>query len=1088
MTKQFLVLALLLATSNGTWVRADEKEDKAVKAIEKLGAVITRGPNGQIESIDFRGTPVADADLKNLKDISGLQTIYLGRTKITDAGLEHLKAVKSLTFIGLLQTQITLEGGMALQKALPDCRIASPQLGLGGNRPGRGRVPNPPEVDDKPPALPNQFEAILIKVSNHKIAFSPTGQRTARGSLTRTMPIARDFKLFASASESGLKTGERGVELARGLQDERLQAAFASAIPMLAAKITLNKPGTEITILQVFLPEMLPALAPLPLHPPKNSSGAADSDPLPAHAIARFGSTRFRHTLSNFMSECAFAVAPDGKFIAACNSDSLIVWNAQTGEKAAQIELDDKGIANPIKIVGPQELAISADGTRLAVARGTGRVRILTDMARNTKEIAFGNYANGARVMLGNSFEPPGEDRQNARRFRMGDESPSCSLIAFVPDNGHVLVNQFSSPLLRLMNVETGKVIRTFGSNEQAPNAIAASPDGRWLALAEGAAGKVRVLEIATGKEHLQLTEPSGPCTAIAFSADNTRLVTGSFAVHLWDASSGKHILDMEPSGISANVPNANSFAKPRLRERRQDSIKRLQFSPDGKQVLGGFPASIVLWDSSTGKKTLSSQQPDAVSIRLMPDGKTLLAPAMKTFGFLDPATGKPVRTYEGHRSEITAVALTPDGKQLATAGSNESVCLWNTSSSKVVLESDQGPLGPVRGLSFSPRGDALAASIENCLVVWDAKSGAQRYRKSKFLRRGDPAFTNLTISTDGARVGYGTPFGWACVANFADGEDVELLSIVDWSVGALGMSPDLGLVAASVAHERPDPATPSRIQFWELPTGKELKQSLTVASSPTQLVFSPDGRTLIQGTGILTRQGTFVPATEIATGLERFTMPPADSGSIRGQIGAVAFSADGRRLAVAESFRPLLQEFYQAPKEHPPYSILVMDLPSGRCSPRLIGHEATINALSFSADGSRLASGSSDTTALLWDVAGLFPAPVAEKLSAAERELCWTDLSGEAKKAYRSMWKLAGDSGTVDFLRGSLKTATAQATDAKHSIQGLRAIEVLEWIKTNAAQELLTTLASGEASASLTQEAKRSLQRLQTAVGGQAD
>jgi len=138
-----------------------------------------------------------------------------------------------------------------------------------------------------------------------------------------------------------------------------------------------------------------------------------------------------------------------------------------------------------------------------------------------------------------------------------------------------------------------------------------------------------------------------------------------------------------------------------------------------------------------------------------------------------------------------------------------------------------------------------------------------------------------------------------------------------------------------------------------------------------------------------------------------------------------------------------------------------------------LTGHRARINALAYSPDGKLLVSGSDDTTALLWDLAGLLPADAAKPLSPKELADCWNDLAGDAKQAYRSMWKLAEDSGTVELFRKELKPAT---TTAVSDLRGLRAIEVLERIKTPAAKELLQKLAGGRPESPITQEARQPL------------
>ena len=98
---------------------ADEKEARAMRAIEKLGGHVNAGTDGQIIGVELIGTQAADADLKDLKDFKGLVSRASGNTQITNAGLKELKDLKNLTGLGLFNTKVTghrVEGAERLKK------------------------------------------------------------------------------------------------------------------------------------------------------------------------------------------------------------------------------------------------------------------------------------------------------------------------------------------------------------------------------------------------------------------------------------------------------------------------------------------------------------------------------------------------------------------------------------------------------------------------------------------------------------------------------------------------------------------------------------------------------------------------------------------------------------------------------------------------------------------------------------------------------------------------------------------------------------------------------------------------------------
>lgn len=108
-----------------------EKETRALKAIERLGARIQRdaGPNGQIVDLDFRGTAVKDADLKDVRELTNLRRLYLGNTQITDEGLKQLHGLKNLEMLGLAGVKVSPAAVTALRAVLPKCQIIAPGLG-----------------------------------------------------------------------------------------------------------------------------------------------------------------------------------------------------------------------------------------------------------------------------------------------------------------------------------------------------------------------------------------------------------------------------------------------------------------------------------------------------------------------------------------------------------------------------------------------------------------------------------------------------------------------------------------------------------------------------------------------------------------------------------------------------------------------------------------------------------------------------------------------------------------------------------------------------------------------------------------------
>jgi hypothetical protein len=107
---------------------------------------------------------------------------------------------------------------------------------------------------------------------------------------------------------------------------------------------------------------------------------------------------------------------------------------------------------------------------------------------------------------------------------------------------------------------------------------------------------------------------------------------------------------------------------------------------------------------------------------------------------------------------------------------------------------------------------------------------------------------------------------------------------------------------------------------------------------------------------------------------------------------------------------------------------VRLWDLATGKEFHKLAGHRGTVASLAFSPDGTRLASGSLDTTILIWDAAVLLrdkPKPERSP-TAAELTERWTDLAGrDAARAYRAIQSLAiVPRSSLSFLKDHLRPA----------------------------------------------------------------
>jgi hypothetical protein len=223
---------------------------------------------------------------------------------------------------------------------------------------------------------------------------------------------------------------------------------------------------------------------------------------------------------------------------------------------------------------------------------------------------------------------------------------------------------------------------------------------------------------------------------------------------------------------------------------------------------------------------------------------------------------------------------------------------------------------------------------------------------------------------------------------------------------------------------------------FWDTATGKAL-EPLKLPKEPRRgIAFSPDGRTV----ALRTREG-ILSLWDMKTGKELRQLGK------KSRTGPFAFSADGRSILALDATLHLWEvatgeerwdikvplDFLPCLAISPTGCLLALggDNPeirihetrTGKEIARLAGHLGRVHSLAFSPDGTRLVSGNSDTTALVWDVANLERAP-SVKLEAERLEELWrTLLVPSAAGPHEAMSVLAGaPESTVPFLKKQLE------------------------------------------------------------------
>ncbi|MBC7780705.1 MAG: hypothetical protein H7125_11455 [Proteobacteria bacterium] len=355
----------------------------------------------------------------------------------------------------------------------------------------------------------------------------------------------------------------------------------------------------------------------------------------------------------------------------------------------------------------------------------------------------------------------------------------------------------------------------------------------------------------------------------------------------------------------------------------------------------------------------------EALSLSKTPEAMTLLGEAVQSTRVqLTPSTGA------GHTGSVFGVALDSARHRLATAGEDNTVKVWDTSTGKEVATL-RGHGARVLGVAFSEDGRYIASgSYDDTARLWDATTGTE---VRKFAGHRD-TINSVAFTQDGTRLATASDDRTAKLWEVGTGKEIQTFRGHNGRVRAVALSRESGRLATA--------SDDGTAKLWDLDSGKELITLSGHSGVVTAVAFNPNGTKLATaGEDRMVRIWDTKTGKEAIwdrkPGTEAMRDPGAskeastlkDAAILRGHTNAVrtvAFDASGTRIASGSVDN----------------TARVWDADTGKELNTFTAHQGPINGVAFSGDGRHLVTGSADRTAKLWAIGG--KAPMANFGSAA--------------------------------------------------------------------------------------------------------
>jgi eukaryotic-like serine/threonine-protein kinase len=285
--------------------------------------------------------------------------------------------------------------------------------------------------------------------------------------------------------------------------------------------------------------------------------------------------------------------------------------------------------------------------------------------------------------------------------------------------------------------------------------------------------------------------------------------------------------------------------------------------------------------------------------------------------------------TYRGHSDLLWTVAWSPNGKYIASAGTDRTVQVWNATDGSHIY-TYTGHNDTVYGVAWSRDSTQLAsASYDKTVQVWHALDGTYPQ-----IYTGHTSWVwSVSWSPDGGRIASGGGDRTVQIWRAADASHVYTYKGHNGFVHAVAWSPDSRYIASA--------STDQTVQIWDAGSGMTYYTDQPYNTAPLAVAWSPDSSRIAAG-----HEDKTVQVWDALNGAHRYTYYGHSDF-----VYSTAWSPNGKYIASSGDDQ----------------TVQVWSSVDGSNAYKYTGHASSVRSVSWSPAGRLLASASWDKTAQVW-------------------------------------------------------------------------------------------------------------------------